>query len=65
MKTGGEKHDIWRDDTHWNCMTPINLQVQKSAKKDRVKSYKRNARRFVKKLTRLFKSKTNPNDIDI
>lgn len=54
MKTGGEKHDNWKHDVDWNCMTPTSTKQVKNAKKERVKEYKRRARRFAKQITRLF-----------
>jgi len=65
MKTGGEKHDIWKGETHWDCMTPTSKEVVKIAKKNRVKGYKRHARRIAKALTKLFKNQKDPNDVDI
>jgi len=59
MKTGGEKHNDWKYDLDWNCMTPLGTDKQiqkkkKAVKKDRIKEYKRSARRLAKRLTSLF-----------
>ena len=36
MKTGGEKHDNWKHDIDWNCMTPTSTKHVKNAKKESV-----------------------------
>lgn len=60
MKTGGEKHNNWKYDLDWNLMTPPHgvkkrQKAKKSVKKDRIKEYKRRARRLVKQLTSIWR----------